>query len=102
LSSVALARVAAICELSFQARDRVGAQRLIAFGLGGVVADDEASGGFAVADADLLDAQVLADLLVAAGARERGLRLSGAVAHPFPGDPVPARAREVAQVLLRY
>jgi len=74
--------------------------RLVAFGLGGVVADDVARGRLAVADSDLLDAQVLADLLVAAGARERGLRVGRAVAHPLAGDPVPARPGQVAQVLL--
>ena len=49
---------------------------------------------------DLLDAQVVADGLVAALARERRLRVRGAVAHPLAGDPVPARPRQVAQVLI--
>ncbi len=87
-------------ELGLQARDRVVAVGLVAFGFGGVVADDEALGRVAVADADLLDAQVVADGLVAALARERLLRVGAAVAHPLAGDPVPARAGEVAQVLV--
>ena len=65
------------------------------------MADDEALRGVAFADADFLDAEVLADRLVAALARERGLRVRGPVAHPFAGDPVPARPGEVAQVLVR-
>ena len=48
-------------EFGLQARDGVVAVGLVAFGFGGVVADDEALGRVAVADADLFDAQVLAD-----------------------------------------
>ena len=64
------------------------------------MADDEALGRVALADADFLDAQVVADGLVAALARERGLGVGRAVAHPLAGDPVPARPRQVAQVLI--
>ena len=47
--------------------------------------------GVAFADADLLDAQVVANGLVAARL-ERGLRIGCAVTHAFTGDPVSARA----------
>ena len=64
-------------EFGLQARDRVLARGLVAFGFGGVVADDEALGRVAFADADFLDSQVLADGLVAALAGERGLGVCG-------------------------
>src|SRR5439155_11310780 len=87
-------------ELGLQPLDRLVALGALAVGLGGVVADDEALGRVALADADLLDAQVVAHGLIAPLARERGLRVRAAVAHALAGDPVPARAGEVAQVLI--
>src|SRR5215218_10867402 len=87
-------------ELGLQPADRVVALGAFALGLGGVVADDEALGRVTRADADLLDAEVVAHGLVAALARQRGLGARAVVAHPLASDPVPARARQVAQVLI--
>src|SRR4051794_20753880 len=87
-------------QFGLQARDRVLAGGLVAFGLGGVVADDEALGRVAFADADFLDFEVLADGLITALARERRVGVRAAVAHPLAGDPVPARPGQVAQVLI--
>lgn len=66
----------------------------------GVVADDQPPSGLALADAHLLDAQVVSDLAVAARARERGLDCGLARAHALAGDPVAAAAAQVAQVVL--
>ena len=61
-------------ELGLDPGDPLLAARLVAFGRGGVVADDEALRCVAVADVDFLDAQVLADGAVAARARQRRAR----------------------------
>ena len=58
-------------ELLLEAADRVGSPGAVALGLVGVVADNEALLGIALADADLLDTQVVTHRAVAAGARER-------------------------------
>ena len=72
----------------------------VAFGLGGVVAEHEPAGRVALAEADLLDPQVVADLLVAALPGQHLGDVGGAVAQPLPGDPVPARAGQVGQVVV--
>ena len=64
------------------------------------MADDEPLGAIALAEADLLDPQVVADGLVAARARERRLGVARAVAHPLAGDPVAAAAGQVAEVVV--
>src|SRR3990172_5114940 len=88
-------------ELGLEAGELGVALGLVAFGLGRVVADDEAPRRVAFAEADVLDAQVVADGLVAARAGERRLRVGRAVAHSLAGDPVAAAAGQVAQVLVR-
>ncbi len=87
-------------KLCLRPRDRLLALGLFAVGFGGVVADDKALGRVTVTDHDLLDAQVVAHGLIAALARERRRGVGAVVAHALTGDPVPARAREVAQVLI--
>ena len=71
----------------------------VAFGLGRVVADDVADGGVAVADPDLLDAQVVADAAVAALAGERLLGLGHPRAQLDAGDVVAAARAQPAQVV---
>ncbi len=75
LAVLALARELDAGELGLRGARSLLAAGVVAFGLGGVVADDEALGGVAVADADFLDAQVVADGPVAARAGQRGLRV---------------------------
>jgi len=65
-------------ELGLQPADRVLAGGLVALSLDGVVADDEALGCVPLADANLLDRQVVSDGLVAA------LRASAAAASGEP------------------
>ena len=72
----------------------------VAFGLLGVVAQHDPAGRIALAEADFLDPQVVADLLVAALPRQRLGGVGGAVAHPLPGDAVPAGAAQVGQVVV--
>jgi hypothetical protein len=87
-------------ELGLDPADALPAARLVAFGLGRVVADDEALRGVAVADVDFLDAQGVADLAVAAGARQRLLGLGHPGAQLHAGDVVPAGRAQVTQVAL--
>src|SRR3990170_3123845 len=87
-------------EFGLEAGELGVALGLVAFGLGGVVADDEAARAVAFTEADVLDAQVVTDGLVAAGARERRLGIRRAVAHPLAGDPVAAATGQVAQVVV--
>src|SRR5215211_8720529 len=77
--------------------DLLVAAGLVTLGLVGVVADDEPLVG--AVQADFLDAQVVADLLVAALAGERLVDQVAAVAHAHPGDVVPARAAQVGEVV---
>jgi hypothetical protein len=62
-------------QLGLQPGDRLFAGELVTVGFAGVVADDEPLGAFPVADHHFLDSQVVLDGLVAALARERGLRV---------------------------
>jgi hypothetical protein len=89
--SVALALGADAGQFRLDAGDRLVAAGLVTGGLVGVVADDKPLVGGV--QADFLDAQVIADLLVAALAGQRGLDQGVAVAHAHPSDVVPARRR---------
>ena len=84
-------------QLGLQAGDGVLALGAVSFGLLGVVADHVPHLG--VVDVHLFDPQVVSDLLVAsrAGQHRVGQRVS--VAHPHPGDEVPAAAAQVGQVV---
>src|SRR6266536_5891957 len=75
---VALALRADAGQFRLDPGDRLVAAGLVALGLVGVVADDKPLLG--AVQADLLDPQVVADLLVAALPGERGLDLGVAVA----------------------
>ena len=88
-------------ELGFEPADRLLALRALAFGLGGVVADDEALGRVALPDVDLLDAEVVAHGLVAALARQRGSARPGCrrASARRRSSARPPR-RQVAQVLI--
>ena len=85
-------------ELGLDPGEALLAARAVAFGLSGVVADDEALGGVAVTDADFLDAQVVLDLAIAARARQGRLGLGHRRSELHPGDVVPARRAQVTQV----
>jgi hypothetical protein len=62
-------------ELGADPVELLGALGAVAVGLGGVVAHDVADGRVAVADLDLLDAEVVAHVVVASRAGERLLGL---------------------------
>ena len=95
----ALALLGESGELGLDPREPLLAADAVALGLGRVVADDVADGGVAVADPDLLDAQVVADAAVAALAGERLLGLGHPGAQLDAGDVVAAAGAEPAQVV---
>jgi len=72
----------------------------VALGLPRVVAQHEPAGPIALAEADLLDPQVVTDLLVAALTCQHPGDVGGVVAQPLPSDPMPARAGQVGEVVV--
>ena len=86
-------------QLGLDPLERGVALRVVAFGFERVVAHDPPLPGVVV-EADLLDPQVVAHGLVATLARQRRLGVGGAVAHLLPGDPMPAGATQVVEVLV--
>ena len=90
--------VGAVDEL-FELRDELRADGGVAFGLAGVVADDEPV-MVVVAEADFLDLEVVPDFLVASLPRQGGLHVRGAGAELLPDDVPAAAAHQGAPVLL--
>jgi hypothetical protein len=85
--------------MSFELVDECLADGLIADCFVGVVADHEAVAHHAVVDADLLDAQVAGDLVVAALPGQRGCSLLVVAPQLLADHVVPAGALQVAAAL---
>jgi hypothetical protein len=98
---VEVAPGAPACFISYAHEDARLADRGVTLRFGRVAADDEAVAHRAVVEADLLDLEVAGHDVVAALAREGGLRLGALAPQLLAGDGVAARALEVAAVLGR-